>query len=116
MGFYILYVFKAWNYILSRQNPYKISPKLKDRPILVIEQRGTAKAVFDAFNGIVNSMTKTVIFSHYKPNLCLRGATDYDLYRKIRDINIYREFEMLKSKVLIIFLGMVGFSLPGDRR
>lgn len=41
-------------------------------------------------------------------------ATEYDLYENIENINIYAEFEILKVKVPIIFLGTVGFSPPRE--
>ena len=43
-------------------------------------------------------------------------ATEHDLYKNIVDIDVCIEFEMLKVKVPIIFLGTVGFSLPRDGR
>jgi hypothetical protein len=43
-------------------------------------------------------------------------ATKHDLYKNIGDIDVCIEFEMLKVKVPIIFLGTVGFSLLRDRR
>jgi hypothetical protein len=36
----------------------------------VIEQGGTAEAAFDAIDGKIDSMTKTAVFSHCKPNPC----------------------------------------------
>jgi hypothetical protein len=45
-----------------------MAPKLKDRPIAIIEQGGTAKAAFNAVDRIINSMTTTVVFSCYEPN------------------------------------------------
>jgi hypothetical protein len=41
-------------------------------------------------------------------------ATEHNLYKKIGDIDLCVEFEMLKVKVPIIFLGTVGFSPPRD--
>ena len=38
-------------------------------------------------------------------------ATEHDLYKTIRDVDMCTEFEMLKVQVPIIFLGIVGFSL-----
>jgi hypothetical protein len=46
----------------------------------------------------------------------LRVATVYDLYRTIGNINIYAESKLLKVKVLIVFLGTVGFSLCREGR
>ena len=43
-------------------------------------------------------------------------ATEHDLYKNIRDIDVCTEFEMLKVKVPIIFLGTVGFSPRRDGR
>jgi hypothetical protein len=37
-------------------------------------------------------------------------AIKHNLYENIGDINVYIEFEILKVKVPIIFLGTVGFS------
>jgi hypothetical protein len=67
-------------------------------------------------DGMIDSVTKTTIFSHCKPNPCLGVAIDHDLYEKNRDFDVYTEFEMFKIKVLIIFLGTVGFSLRRDGR
>jgi hypothetical protein len=53
---------------------------------------------------------------HCKPNPCLEVATDYDLYKKNIDIDVYTDFENLKSKYFIIFLGTMGFSLHRDGR
>lgn len=38
-------------------------------------------------------------------------ATEHDLYKIMRDFAVCIEFEMLKFKVLIIFLATVGFLL-----
>jgi hypothetical protein len=43
-------------------------------------------------------------------------ATEHDSYKIIGDVDVCTEFEMLKVKVPIIFLGTVGFSLPRDGR
>lgn len=82
----------------------------------MIEQGGIVKAAFDAIDGTIDSITKAAVFFHCKPNPCLGLAIDHDLYKKNRDIDVYTEFEMLKVKVLIIFLVTVGFSLPRDGR
>ena len=82
----------------------------------MIEQGETAKAAFNAVDRTIDSMTKTAVFSHCKPSPCSEVATDYDLYKKSRDIDVYIEFEILKIKVLIIFLDTVGFSLLRDGR
>ncbi len=37
-------------------------------------------------------------------------ATEHNLYENIGDIDVCTEFEMLKVKVPIIFLGTAGFS------
>lgn len=37
-------------------------------------------------------------------------ATEHNLYKNIGDIDVCTEFEMLKVKVPITFLGTVGFS------
>ena len=37
-------------------------------------------------------------------------ATEYDLYKKNRDIEVCIKFDMLRVKVPIIFLGTVCFS------
>lgn len=39
-----------------------------------------------------------------------------DMYEEIRDIDLCIDFEVLKVKVSIIFLGTVGFSPRRDRR
>ena len=41
---------------------------------------------------------------------------EHDSYKNVRDVNVCIEFEMLKVKVLIIFLGTVGFSLRREGR
>ena len=43
-------------------------------------------------------------------------ATDCDLYKVLRSLNVCIEFELLKVKVPVIFLGTVGFSARGDGR
>jgi len=43
-------------------------------------------------------------------------ATEHDIYITIGIINVYTESELLKVKVPVVFLGMVGFSLRKDRR
>jgi hypothetical protein len=45
-------------------------PKFGDRPIVIIEQGGTAKRTFNAIDRTINNMTTTIIFSYYKPNPC----------------------------------------------
>ena len=40
-------------------------------------------------------------------------ATEHNLYKNMGDIDVCTEFEMLKVKVPISFLGMVGFSPLG---
>ena len=39
-----------------------------------------------------------------------RGSYEHDIYKTMRDIDVCKEFEMLKFKVPIIFLAMVGVS------
>jgi hypothetical protein len=41
---------------------------------------------------------------------------EHALYKTIRNIDVCTESELLKVKVLIIFLGTVGFSLRRDGR
>jgi hypothetical protein len=41
--------------------------KFGDRPIVIIEQGGTAKAAFDAVDRTID-ITKTAVFSYYIPN------------------------------------------------
>jgi hypothetical protein len=41
---------------------------------------------------------------------------EHDLYKNIGDIYVCTDFEILKVKVPIIFLGTVGFSLRRDGR
>jgi hypothetical protein len=53
-----------------------MAPKLGDRPNVMIEQGGIAKAAFNAIDGMINSMTKTTVFSHCKPSACSGIATD----------------------------------------
>lgn len=38
------------------------TPKFVERPIIAIEQGVTAEADLDAMNGMIDSMTKTVVF------------------------------------------------------
>jgi hypothetical protein len=47
-----------------------MAPKFGDRLIVVIKQREIAKAAFDAIDRTIDSMTKIVVFSRYKPNPC----------------------------------------------
>jgi hypothetical protein len=53
---------------------------------------GTAEAAFDAIDGKIDSMTKTAVFSHYKPNPCEETAkeqryTNYNfIYSRGRDL------------------------------
>jgi hypothetical protein len=39
-----------------------MAPKFAERPIVVMEQGGTAEAALDAIDGMINSMTKTAVF------------------------------------------------------
>ena len=39
-----------------------MSPKFADRPIVVMEQGGTAEAALDAMDRTIDSMTKTAVF------------------------------------------------------
>jgi hypothetical protein len=41
-------------------------------------------------------------------------VTEYDLYKIIRTLDVCIEFELLKAKVPVIFLGTVGFSARRD--
>ena len=41
-------------------------------------------------------------------------AIEHNLYKTIRNIYVYIEFELLKVKVLSVFLGTVGFLLRRD--
>jgi len=43
-------------------------------------------------------------------------AAEHDLYKAIGNTGVCIEFELLKVKVPIIFLGTVGFSLPREGR
>jgi hypothetical protein len=43
-------------------------------------------------------------------------VTEYDLYKIIRTLDVCIEFELLKAKVPVIFLGTVGFSARRDGR
>lgn len=43
-------------------------------------------------------------------------ATDYDLYKVSRTLNVCIDFELLKVKVSVIFLGTVGFLACRDER
>lgn len=44
-----------------------MAPKFGDRPIVVMEQGGTAEAAFDAVDGTIDSIVKTAVFSYCKP-------------------------------------------------
>ena len=98
-----------------------MAPKLGDRPIVMIEQGGTAEAAFDAVDGTINSMTTTVVFSHCKPNPCGETAeeqqhTDYNFIcsrgRNLRLINN----EFVSARWVSLHPGTdvttVGVSLP----
>lgn len=39
-------------------------------------------------------------------------AVEHDLYKIIRNVDIYTDFEMFEVQVPINFLGTTGFSLP----
>jgi hypothetical protein len=43
-----------------------------------------------------------------------RVATEQDLFKTIGNIGVCIEFELLKVKVPIVFLGIVGFSPPRE--
>jgi hypothetical protein len=45
-----------------------VAPKLGDRPIVMIEQGGTAEEAFNAVDGRIDSITTTVVFSYYESN------------------------------------------------
>jgi hypothetical protein len=47
-----------------------MAPKLKDRPIFVIEQGGTAEVAFDAIDGRIDSIIRTALLSRCKLNPC----------------------------------------------
>jgi hypothetical protein len=40
-----------------------VAPKLGDRPVVIIEQRGTTKAAFDAVDKTIDSMAKLELVS-----------------------------------------------------
>ena len=40
--------------------------KFGDRPIVVIEQGGTAETAFDAIDGTIDNIIKIAVFSYYK--------------------------------------------------
>ena len=42
----------------------------------MIEQRGTAKRIFNAINGTINNMTITIVFSYCKPSPCREIAKE----------------------------------------
>jgi hypothetical protein len=50
--------------------------KLRDRPIVMIEQGGTAKATFNAIDRTIDSITKTIVFSYCKLNPCKETAKE----------------------------------------
>ena len=72
-----------------------MAPKLGDRPIVMIEQGGTAEATFDAADRMIHCMTQL--------------APKHKLYKNMGGINIYREFKVLAFKAPIGFLSIVGF-------
>lgn len=45
---------------------------------------------------------------------CLRVAMEHDLCKNIGNINVCIDFKMLKVKVPMIFLCIVGFLLPRE--
>jgi len=45
-------------------------PKFGGRPLVIIEQGGTAKRAFNAIDGTIDNMTTTIVFSFYKPSPC----------------------------------------------
>ena len=49
-------------------------------------------------------------FSSGRGSNCLGVAAEHNLYEYIGDIDVCTEFEMLKVRVPMIFLGTVGFS------
>jgi hypothetical protein len=53
-----------------------VAPKLGDRPIVMIEQGGTAEEPLNAVDGTIDSITTTVVFSHCKPNPCREIAKE----------------------------------------
>jgi hypothetical protein len=53
-----------------------VTPKFGDRPIVRIEQGGTAEAAFDAIDRTIDSMTKPAVFSHCKPKACGETAKE----------------------------------------
>ncbi len=48
--------------------PDSRAPKFGDRPIVVIEQGGTAERTFNAADRIIDNITTTIVFSYYKLN------------------------------------------------
>jgi hypothetical protein len=51
-------------------------PKLGNRPVVIIEQGGTAKAASNAVDGTINRITTTVVFSYCNPNTCREIAKE----------------------------------------
>ena len=45
-------------------------PKFGKRPMVIIEQGGTAERAFNTVDGTIDNMTTTIVFSYYKPNPC----------------------------------------------
>jgi hypothetical protein len=58
--------------------------------------------------------TMRIEFSSGRGLEYLRLATEHDLYKTIGDIDVCTEFEILKVKVPIVFLGTVGFCCSGN--
>ena len=51
-------------------------PEFGDRPIVIIEQGGTAERAFNAINGTIDDMTTTLVFSYRKPKACRKIAKE----------------------------------------
>jgi hypothetical protein len=47
---------------------------------------------------------------------CSRVTTEYNTYKNLAEVDIYREFDMFEVKVLVIFFGTAGFSVHRNRR
>jgi hypothetical protein len=53
-----------------------IVPKYRDRPIVIVEQGGTAQRALNDINRTSDNMTTTIVFSYCKQNPCREIAKE----------------------------------------
>ena len=49
-------------------------PKFGDKPIVIIEQGGTAEMAFNAVDGTIDNMTTTIVFFLLQPESLCRNS------------------------------------------